>query len=225
MDIKKTVIIVVSIYAALALINVLLRIGPAPVEEKIVVKRPAATHKKVTLAGDVVRKNFLVPGMGFEESTFFIGDQEIAKEKIVNGKVTEISGEIPDGKVTFIDNYHKTHGEEYYLKGKIHGPQETYVDKQLTSSAEYLFGKIVIYKEYYTNGTVRMEKNYQDAMVFPNEPNRETGSGKLFWPDGTLKYEWSFTNSNQVNYEKSYSLNGDLILELYYNRDGDLIKK
>jgi antitoxin component YwqK of YwqJK toxin-antitoxin module len=183
-----------------------------------------APQKKI-LTGEVVRKNFLVPGMGFEESTFYIGDQEIAKEKIVNGKVEESSGEVPDGKVAFIDNYRNTHGEEYYLKGKKHGPQDTYVDKNLASTSEYLFGKLVNYKEYYPNGTVRMEEDYTDELNFPNDPTHETGAGKLFYPEGTLKYEWSFVKGNQVNYRKSYNRDGVLILEAYYDRDGDAIKK
>ena len=223
-DIKKTLIIVVSIYAGLAVINGILRLRPSANDQVAPVVFHRAPQKK-NLTGEVVRKNFLVPGMSFEESTFYVGDQEIAKQKIVNARIVESSGEIPDGKVKFIDNYRKTSGEEYYLKGKKHGPQDTYQDKKLTSSSEYLFGKLVTYKEFYTDGTLRMEENYSDAIDFPNEPNRETGEGKLYFPDGSLKYEWSFTKGNQVNYKKSYNRAGELVLELYYNRDGDLIKR
>src|SRR5437016_2073310 len=107
MDIKKTIIIGIIIYGAMAALNGLLHLGPSAPEPIVVYRGPHPTFQKKPV-GDVVRKNYLVPGMGFEESVFYIGDQEIAKQKIINGKIVESSGKIPDGKVKFSDEYHNT---------------------------------------------------------------------------------------------------------------------
>ena len=226
MNIKKTIIIVIIAYAVIALMNGFLSSGPTTTPEVIPVARVKEMPKKKHLAGEVVRKNRLVPGMNFEESTFYIGDQEIARQKIVGEKVVETGGEIPDGKVKFFDEYHNTYGEEFYHKGKKHGVADTYYQNgELKSSAEYFLGTLILTKEFYRDGTVRMEENYQDAMEFPDDPNRETGMGKVYFPDGTLKYEWDFVKNNTMNYKKSYNRNGELTLELYYDKNGDLLKR
>lgn len=225
-DIKKTIIITVTILVAFGVANRFLSscYSPAVSSKPLGSNNPIPLKKH--LPEEVVRKNYIVPGMDFEESVFYIGQEEIARQKIVHGKILESRGEIPDGKVKFFDAYHKTYGDERYLRGKKHGPADTYYDDgRLKSSSEYFFGKLILNKEFYNDGALRMEENYDDAIIFPGEPDRETGIGKVYFRDGTLKYEWNFTHSDQVHYKKSYNRNGELTLDLYYDKDGDLLKR
>lgn len=225
-DIKKTLIIVAISYGAIAVINGILKVGSSPNDNAAPVTVSKVIPKKMPSVGEVIRKNYLVPGMDFEESVFYIGEQEVAKQKIINGKIVEVRGNIPDGKVKLVDEYRGTYGQEFYLKGRKHGPAEIYYkDGMRKSSSQYLFGQLVTYKEFYINGAVRMEADYGDAIVFLDDLERETGAGKVYFRDGTLKYEWNFTKNNPANYKKSYNRNGELTLELYYDKDGNLIRR
>src|SRR3989338_3279563 len=51
----------------------------------------------------VVRRDRLSPGRDYIESIFYLEDAEVARQKIVGGKVVEMAGKIPDGKVKFVD--------------------------------------------------------------------------------------------------------------------------
>ena len=219
-DIKKFIIVAVSIYILIVMINGILSLGRPVPENNAPIQRAVTVKAPQKYLGEIVRKNRVVSGMGFEESVFYAGDEEIAKEKIVNGKVIEFSGHVPDGKVKFIDEYRNTYGEEYYTRDKRNGPAVSYQDKRLVSESNYFLGQLADYKEFYSNGTLRMEQNFEDAIEFPNDPTRETGSGKLYFNDGTLKYEWSFNKGNATNYKKSYNQNGQIILEAYFDKDG-----
>src|SRR3989338_1609331 len=225
-DIKKLFIIGIGAYITIAVMNHFLGLGNPPPDSPSftpVIVGDSKPKKKL-LAEEVVRKNRLVPGMDFEESTFYVGTQEIARQKIVGGKIMETTGDIPDGKVKFIDEYLHTYGEEFYLKGKKHGLVETYYEGgKPKSSSNYLFGKLMAKKEFYGDGALRMEEDFEDAIFFAGEPDRETGVGKVYFRDGTLKYEWSFTNTSPSNYKKSYDQTGALTLELFYDKDGNLI--
>lgn len=222
-DIKKFIMGALSIYVVILLINgVLSFVRPSSDDAAPVFKaRTEDRAPKKKYAGEIVRKNRVVSGMDFEESVFYAGNEEIARQKIIHGKVVETSGKIPDGKVHFIDEYRNTHGEEFYSRGRKQGPALTYYqDGKLKAESQYLLGELTYHKEFYNDGAVRMEENYEDALLFPDEPTRETGIGKVYFPDGKVKYEWSFAKSNPTNFKKSYNRNGELTLELYFDRDG-----
>jgi antitoxin component YwqK of YwqJK toxin-antitoxin module len=180
--------------------------------------------KDSTVAQEVIRKTWLTPGRDFEESIFYIGEKEIAKQRSSGGVVYEHSGEIPDGKVKFFNYFKNTYGEEHYKNGKKHGLSKTYYPNgQLNLDVDYIDGKILMKREYYNDGAIRFEVNYEDARDYINE--KEVGIGKLYYKDGTLKFEWNITNSNKIGFKKSYNRNGELTSEVYYDENGELLIK
>ena len=66
------------------------------------------------------------------------------------------------------------------------------------------------------------EVDYRDARLDMKD-EKENGIGRLYYPDGVLKYEWYFTNSGKA-YRKSYNPDGTLRVEFYYDRFGKLIE-
>lgn len=157
------------------------------------------------------------------ESVFYAEDTEIAWQKIVGGKVVEIKGTIPNGKVKFTDESSNRHGVEYYSNGKKDGPSNTYYpDGQAFEEAYYRNGKLLWRKEYYKDGSLRLEIDYQDARDLGDDV--EVGRGKLYYRDGTVKYEWQLTNSDEDGFKKSYDQKGGLRGALYFDRDGHLME-
>jgi hypothetical protein len=224
---KKLIIFLIGIYVVIVMVNGLLTLGPSSDDVITAPKINFANRvpKKKPL-GEIVRTNRLVPGMGFEESIFQAGGETICQQQIVNGKVIESDGQVPDGKVKFIDEYRQIYGEESYSRGKKHGLATThYQDGTLKAESQYILGRLVYNKEFYPDGTVRMEENYEDAIEFPEDPTHETGIGKVYFPDGTLKYEWVFAKNNPTNFKKSYNRDGELTLELYFDKEGYPLKR
>ena len=68
-----------------------------------------------------------------------------------------------------------------------------------------------------------MEVNYTDALLFSKDA--ELGTGKIYYPDGSLRYEWKLTNMDDKRYKKAYHRNGQLHEETYYNNMGETIKR
>lgn len=171
----------------------------------------------------VVRRDRLSPGRDYMESVFYVDDAEIARQKTAGGKIVETTGKIPDGKVKFVDESGNRHGVEYYRDGRKDGPSNTYdPDGQAFEEAYYRYGKLLWRKEYYSDGSPRLEIDYQDARDAGGDV--ETGRGKLYYKDGTVKYEWQLTNRDEEGFKKSYDQKGGLRGALYFDRDGRQIE-
>ena len=87
----------------------------------------------------------------------------------------------------------------------------------------YRYGTLQKNKDYYTNGTLRLEVDYTNARNLVDE--KEVGIGKLYFQDGTLKYEWDITANNKIGFKKSYNRNGKLRAETYFDSQGVIINK
>lgn len=173
--------------------------------------------------GEVIKKTRLGPERSFSTSIFYQDGEEIARHKeSLKGVIYDQSGEIPNGKVKFINESNETFGVEYYQDGGRHGPLRiNYKDGPLKQEAYYEFGKLITRKEFYYDGIVRMEEDYSDARDYQDK--RDVGIGKVYFRDGKIKYEWYLTNSNPVGYNKSYNHKGRLTSTIYYDRNGDIV--
>ncbi len=171
----------------------------------------------------VVRKDRLSPGREYVESVFYLDGREIGRQNIADDKVVESSGEIPDGKVDFVNEFKKTYGVEYYAQGKKDGHSKTYfADGRLNAEAYYRRGELLRKTEYYNDGGIRLEVNYEDARK--DTDAKENGVGKVYYRDGTLKYEWHLTNSENVGFKKSYTQDGELRAVFYFDENGQMMK-
>ncbi len=173
--------------------------------------------------GEVTRRTHVERGSDVIESVFLKGHQEIARQTVAkDGKVTQ-SGRIPDGLVKFYDDFNNTYGEEHYRYNRKHGIVKTfYYDGQLKSEEKFGDGTLILSKEYYNTGVLRLEVNYENASDFFDQT--EIGVGKLYFPSGVLKYEWSFTKNSKFHFRKAYHRNGQLRVETYYDQDGNVTK-
>lgn len=185
----------------------------------------------------IVRRDRLSPGRDYLESIFSLNDtptgsspsgdlwlrEEMARQKIVNEKVVESSGEIPEGRVDFLDESKKTYGTDYYLQGEKSGPSLTYFpDGRLNIEAYYQWGKLLWKREYYHDGNIRLEVNYEDAREQSGE--KETGAGRVYYRDGTIKYEWNLTNREKIGFKKSYNQDGALRAAFYFDEYGQPVE-
>jgi len=169
--------------------------------------------------GEVTRKTRLSPDRMYEINIFYQGGEEIARNKVSGTRVVDVSGDIPDGKVNFANDFNDTHGEEFYMNGKRHGSMKVYyAGDALKQEAYYQFGNLVASKEYYNDGIIRMEEDYSDARDYKGR--KEVGVGKVYFRDGTLKYEWYLVQSDPLGYSKSYNQKGQMVAAVYYNEDG-----
>ena len=171
----------------------------------------------------IVRKDRLSPGRDYLESVFYLNDTEVARQKIVNEKVVESNGEMPEGRVDFLDESKKTYGIEYYVGGKKSGPSQTYfADGQSNIEAYYQWEKLLWKREYYNDGNIRLEVNYEDAREQSDE--KERGAGRVYYRDGTIKYEWNLTNSEKIGFKKSYNQDGTLRAAFYFDEHGQPVE-
>ena len=185
---------------------------------------PAAGQESRRKPGEkIVRKDKLSPGRDYIESIFYLNGEEIARQKIVNEKVVESTGEVPRGRVDFVDESKNTYGVEHYTWGKKEGSSQTYfASGQMNAEAYYRQGKLLWKKEYYNDGAIRLEINYEDAREDPGE--KETGIGKVYYRDGALKYEWNLTNSEKIGFKKSYNQDGALRAAFYFDEYGQPVE-
>ncbi len=173
--------------------------------------------------GDVIRKTRVQRGGDFTENIFYVGEVVIAAQKVyVNGTIEE-TDQIPDGKVKFEDEYEQTYGEEYYENGKKHGSVTVYYNSgKLKSEQLYQYGQLMKNKEYYENGSVRFEVDYSNAITGIDQ--KESGIGKLYYPNGLLKYEWNHTTTQNEGYKRSYNQDGTLRAESKFDSQGHFIE-
>lgn len=171
----------------------------------------------------VVRNDRPSPGRDYVESVFYLDGREIGRQKIADDKVVESSGEIPQGRVDFVDESKGIRGVDYYAGGRKDGPSKTYFGNgRLNAEAYYRRGELLRKTEHYNDGGIRLEVNYEDARKGVGD--KETGAGKVYYRDGTLKYEWHLTNSEKVGFKKSYTQDGDLRAAFYFDENGQLMK-
>ena len=193
---------------------------PAPVVATSVVQE---APKKIPV-GEVVRRTRVQRASDYIENIFYVGDEVIARQMVYADGRMDQEGKIPNGPVKFFDEYQQTYGVEYYYDGKKHGTIKTYSqDGTLKSEAEYVYGQLVKNKEYYSSGLVRFEFDSSDAIISGDQ--REVGIGKLYYPDGKLKYEWNLTRTNKGGYKRSYNQDGTLRAESFFDENGQFLKE
>jgi antitoxin component YwqK of YwqJK toxin-antitoxin module len=175
-------------------------------------------------AETITRKTDVVRGADYYHSVFYRGDKQIADQKHTSKDgILDHKGETINGRVKFSDDYRHTHGEEYYRKGKMNGEALTYYeDGQLKKESFFLTGKLIRSREYYNNGKLRFEVDYDNALTTVSSD--EIGIGKLYYMDGTIKYEWDFRFGNRRNFRKSYNRKGELTFEAYYDEHGERLQ-
>ena len=227
-----TIVVVVSVVIGLVMVNRWLaketsRIASDPVEEfkapeSAVSSKKETARPKVLRKGEVTRKSRMAPGRNYIFNIFYQEGEEIARDKTtLTGEVYEQTGEIPDGKVKFVNTSDGTYGIEFYRNQKLDGPAQLYyVDDVLNKDFYYQSGKLLTVKEYFHNGSIRMQNDYADARE--NSDTKEAGMGKVFFPNGQIKYEWKFTVTDSVGYRKSYDRQGRLVDAIYYDEYGQV---
>ncbi len=159
-----------------------------------------------------------------KESVFYYQDNVIARHRIENDREIERSGSIPDGQVKFIDKKDRLRGVATYKYNRRHGPAKTYYEGgQIKCEAVYELGDLWSIKEYDPHGFLRYEANFEDARLVKGEI--ETGRGKRYYDDGSLKFEWDITKKTPQPYKKFYDRQGNLKSWIVYDEKGRRIKK
>lgn len=98
-------------------------------------------------------------------SQIYRGTVKIAEFKESNGKIFDLNGEIPDGKVEIINNARGTYGEENYENGERNGPYLEYYKESHSPriKAQFYKGKLIHISEYYLNGTLKGEMDLKNT--------------------------------------------------------------
>jgi antitoxin component YwqK of YwqJK toxin-antitoxin module len=198
---------------------------PVPIQETEV--QSQSTNPEVlpglTVPAGIVRRNRVIPGDEYEESTFYRDGQVIARQRIVAGEVVDQQGVIPDGKVYVMDDYQNTRGEEFYEGGKKSGRTKLYYDNGvLKKETVYVAGEVVETKEYFNTGAIHITQDRRDARQIPGEA--EIGVGKVYFPDGKVRYEWNQTRGKPQGFKKSYNGDGELVQEITLDQRGQIIE-
>lgn len=196
--------------------------------EKIVIRDENSSlsqnENKVSSIKKLKKIVVLSPDRAYEEAFIYADDKRIARERVINGNVFESVGNIPDGKIEFINKQDDTYGYDIYKDGKKHGNSSVFFpDGRIKKEIFYQQGKIVSIKEYYDNGVLRFMADYKDARDAVGSV--ETGVGKIFFKDGRLKYEWNLTKSLSAGYKKAYDKDGKVLFEKLYDANSRLIKE
>jgi antitoxin component YwqK of YwqJK toxin-antitoxin module len=198
------------------------KIGNPVIMSKAIVISWAVFFVSLQPAGaeTITRKTDVVRGADHYQSVFYRGGQQIASQKHTQKDgVFEESGETINGRVKFENDYRHTYGEEYYRKGKVNGEAMTYYeDGQLKKESFFLMGKLIRSREYYSNGNLRFEVDYDGALTTMSSD--EIGVGKLYYLDGKMKYQWDFRFGNKRNFRKCYDRDGKPTFEAYYDESG-----
>lgn len=224
---NKRIIITTAVVVGFLVINyfVMHAINRAEIDKPIVRPQAVVSEFKVNpYAGkEIVERIHLDPNRIYSVSVFWMDDKEIARFRSEGDKVYDIEGEIPDGKVNFINESTGTYGEEHYRNGKKHGSyQEHYSAGPIKREARYALGEVVQNKEFFIDGKLRMEENFEDALRFSESKN--VGVGKIYFRSGTIMYEWNVTNRGPERYTKSYNIKGELVETKWFDISGKLIK-
>ena len=219
-------IILMILLGGIAISNILLERSinssdqsQAVVPQKVTTVAPPSNDHIVTKYVNVI------PGAEYFEAIFYMGNQEIARLKENKNGVYDQQGAIPNGAVKVFYNQSGTSGKENYEGGHREGWARVYFQggQRVKSEIYYKEDKVLRQKEYNSNGTLNFEVDNEDALNLPDQ--REVGDGKLYYPDGTLRYEWNFTNHVPAPYRKAYNPDGTLRYVAYYNKQGELTRE
>lgn len=178
----------------------------------------------------ILRIERKAPQEDYPESIIFINKKEVARFKTKKGRVVDLKGRIPEGKVQFVNEWENTHGVESYYRKKRDGEYiEYYRNGQVKIEAEYHRGKLVKRKSYFVDGVLRVEEDCASAtflaMLLPTGKIKNAGIGKMYRSDGTLKYEWYMVDGAKKNFDKTYNKDEDMIEANYYNGEGEFLEQ
>jgi len=192
------------------------------VKKKVLV--PTTTEEGIPLRTE--SKN---PKHDFTESIILVEGEEVARFKTEDEKIFDAEGQIPDGKIKFVNTWKSIYGFEHFREGKREGPYVAYYQNgQIQSEAKYAEGQVLKRKTYYYSGELQMEENYanaQRAVIFLRDKLKHVGRGKMYRLDGSLKEEWHVTDDTDQNYIRRYNSKGDVAKESFYTKEGELIQK
>ena len=231
---KKNVLILIIIGVAFFVLSGIINSSISSKEEEKAVdlsirievpSDPELEESRKIIWGKITRSSRLNPNRTYYDTIFFEDEIAFAQCKSTDHETYDCTQNIPDGPVEFVNKTKNTFGEEYYRNGKRdQSYKEYYSDGQLRRESLYFLGTMKTNKEYFSDGIVSKQEDFQDALWIPENKNRETGSGKVYFRDGRLMYEWHLTNQSQGGYTKSYDYNGRLVAVSYFDQNGDLIE-
>ncbi len=172
----------------------------------------------------VYRKILMNPNRTNSESRLYSEGIMVAQfNSLKDDDIVDLIGDLPEGKVSFLNEFKGTYGEEYFQKGKRHGQYTEYYDNGMVfRRAKFYRGLLMENTIYYFDGTIRQVEDLKDALRFVEDT--EAGNGKIYYRDGTLMYEWNLTNTLKGGYKKSYNRDGSLVEEKIYDNMGELVE-
>lgn len=194
---------------------------PLPITQTAQTQAP---EQSKDLTGSIRRVSHVERGGDFMEDIFFIGDNEIARQKIEKGVMIDHQGQNITGTVKFFNELDQTYGEAEYFKNLRHGLSTTYFpDGKVILEEHYREGKMVGSKEFYPFGILRFESDHSEALNCPGE--KEVGVAKLYYPSGKIKYEWNLTWRKRGGFKKTYNTDGSLRYVAWFNDKCQKIKE
>jgi len=203
-------------------------LSPAESNKTTNTSKTKALKKKITQKS-VTRTESKSPKNNYSESIFIVDGKEVARFKREDEKIFDVQGDIPDGKIEFVNKWKSTYGFEQFQNGKRDGRSESfYKNGQIQSKASYRNGRLLARKSYYHGGGLRMEEDYTNTSrlsKFTQDKFERVGRGKIYRLNGSIKYEWFITDDAKQYYTKRYNSRGEIVQENYYNTNGEYIKK
>ncbi|MCA9400886.1 MAG: hypothetical protein KC713_04620 [Candidatus Omnitrophica bacterium] len=199
--------------------------------ENNMIQKPTLKDARESIPSDenpstenISKKIYLSPGRDFYEARIFQGEKQIATQVIKNNAITRQNGDIPDGKLEFINTHDQTYGHEHYKNGMIDGIAVAYFESgRLKKEEEFREGRLLKVKEFYPTGELRFICDYRNAREWGDNP--EVGEGKVYHKNGKIKYEWNITTQLFKGYKKSYNRFGQLTSETYYDNQGNIVEQ
>ena len=193
------------------------------------IKKEVASGASGTAPISALRVERRPPQEEYSESVILVDKKEVARFKTKDGEMFDVTGQIPGGKIKFVNEEEDTYGFEYYREGERDGEYtEYYNNDKLKTEATYRRGRLIYRTVYFRNGTLYMQEDYSSASRFLGlrlfKGLKEAGTGKIYQPDGSLRYEWSFLDDSEKNFNKTYDNKGNLLDAHYYNSQGDLLE-
>ena len=226
---KKTfIILAIIVIGLLGGMNMLLMMS-SPKERSVAVvqeqepmpSEQLKTARRARFSGKLTRSMQMDPGREFFMNVVFADGKEVARFKSDEEVIFDVEGDIPDGTIEFSNMTSGAYGVENFDGGKRTGLyKEYFASGQLRFEKIYSYGKLLSLKEFYVSGDVRMTVDYSDALLLTDDD--ETGSGKIFFNDGVLMYEWHLTTRDPNRYKKMYNYRGDLVEIHHFDAAGKL---
>jgi len=197
----------------------------------LVVKRkkitPTYSVAKKSKKLSVVRKTDRDPEEhNYIRHRFIKNGKLVASYKEHKNEIIELTGQIPNGEIGFVNHITNTVGIINYADQEVHGHYKEYdAFRNLLKEGRYSRGKLVSLKEYYDDGQIKLKQNYYttlaDAEVFKFLP---VGSGASYYPNGILKEKWDFSFNDSVHgIFEHFDQAGNIILSEKYDKLGSKV--